>query len=64
MKVEVFFSLKIFSVFDWMQIIVAVAGDLLNTMEPINDTGRIPFTFWGQCHKKLAFCIVFFLIYV
>ena len=42
-KVEVFFSLKIFSVFDWMWIIVAVAGELRNTVEPSHNMRQIPF---------------------
>ena len=45
-------SLKRFSVFDWIQVTVAVAGDLRNTMEPSHDTGQIPFQFRGQDHQK------------
>ena len=33
-----FFSLEIFSVFDWIQIIVAAAGELRITVEPSHDT--------------------------
>ena len=43
-----FFSLKIFVVFDWMQNIVGVAGALRNTMVPSHN----PFQIWGQYHKK------------
>ena len=42
-KVEVFFSQKIFSAFDWIQIIVAVAGALTKTMEISHNIGQIPF---------------------
>ena len=38
-----FLSLKRFSVFEWIQIIVAVAGELRHTMEPSPNTGQIPF---------------------
>ena len=55
-----FFSLKRFSVFDWIQIIVAVAGEFRKTMEPSHNTGQIPFQIWGQYHQKLAFSIFFF----
>ena len=41
-KWKFFFSLKRFSVFDWIQIIVAVAVELRNTMEPSHNT-RQPF---------------------
>ena len=37
------FSVKRFSVFDQIQIIVAVACDLRNIMEPNHNTGQIPF---------------------
>ena len=43
MNVEVFCSLERFSVFDWIQIIVAVAGEFRNAMEPSLNTGQIPF---------------------
>ena len=36
-----FFSLKQFSVFDCIQRIVAVAGDLRNTMEPSHNNGQM-----------------------
>ena len=52
--------LKRFSVFDWIQIIVAVAGVQRNKMEPSHNTRQIPFQIWGQYHQKFAFCIVFF----
>ena len=44
---NLFFSLKIFSVFDWIQIVFAAAGELLNTMEPSHNAGQItPKYFW------------------
>ena len=54
-----FSSLKRFSVFDWIQIIVAVAGVLRHAMEPSHNTGQNPFQIWGQYHHKIALCIVF-----
>ena len=42
-----------------MQIILAVVGDLRNTMEPRHNTGQIPFQIWTQYKQKWAFCIVF-----
>ena len=42
-KVEVFFSLERFSVFDWILIIVAVAGGIRNTMKSSHNIEQIPF---------------------
>ena len=55
---EKIFSLKWFSVFDWIHI-VAVAGALRNTREPSHNTGQIPFLIWWQYHQQFASCIVF-----
>ena len=52
-------TLKRFSVFDWIQIIVAVAGALRSTIEQSHNTGQILFQIWGQYHQKWTFCIVF-----
>ena len=49
---SVFFSLKICSVVDLILIIVAVAGDLLNTMEPSQILNKSPFNFEDNITKN------------
>ena len=47
-----FFSLKRFSVFDWIQIIVAVAGALRNTLDPSHWTN--PLSYFRTISPKIS----------
>ena len=58
-----FFSLKIFSAFDWIQIIVAVAGVLRNTIEPSHTLDKSSLKFEVNITKN-EHSTLLFLIYV
>ena len=62
-KISFFFSLKICSVFDWIQIIVAVVGVLRNTMEPSHNTVPFEDNITKNEHSALYFVIYVWAVF-